>query len=58
MRDEKGTVRKSGMLLLEALLTMSVRGLGGAVPQLPTDGDLEAIEAATLDPLVLLWPLC
>ena len=52
--DEKGSVRKSGMLLLEALLIMCVRGLGGAAPQLPASGDLEAIEAATLDPLVHL----
>ena len=58
MRDEKGTVRKSGMLLLEALLVMIVRGVGGAARQLPAHGDLEAIEAATLDPLVLLCFLC
>ena len=55
-RDEKGSVRKSGMLLLEALSIMSVRGLGGAAPQLPAAGDLEAIETATLDPLVKLYP--
>lgn len=52
--DKKGSVRKSGMLLLEALLLICVRGLGGAAPQLPAIGDLEAIEAATLDPLVRL----
>ena len=51
-RDEKGSVRKSGMLLLEVLLIMGVRGLGGASPQLPAIGDLELIEAATMDPLV------
>ncbi len=51
-RDEKGSVRKSGMLLLEILLVMGVRGLGGASLQLPAVGDLELIEAATMDPLV------
>lgn len=52
-RDEKGSVRKAGMQLLESLLVMSVRGMGGAAVQTPPQGDLEAIEAATFDPLVV-----
>lgn len=51
-RDEKGSVRKAGIQLMEALLLMAVRGTGGAAPQLPAASDIEAIELATLDPLV------
>ena len=51
-RDEKATVRKSGLQLMEAILLMCVRGAGGAPPQLPTEADIEAIETATADPLV------
>ncbi len=51
-RDEKASVRKSGLQLMEAILLMCVRGAGGAPPQLPIESDIEAIEAATADPLV------
>lgn len=55
-RDEKATVRKSGLQLMEAILLMCVRGSGGAPPQLPTEADIEAIEVATADPLVTPLP--
>lgn len=56
-RDEKGSARKGGLQLLESLLLVNLRGIGGAALQNPTAEDLEIIEAATLDPLVpYLWP--
>ena len=51
-RDEKGSVRRAGLQLLEALLTMNALGTGGAANLSPSKPDVEAIEAATLDPLV------
>ena len=51
-RDEKASVRKSGIQLLDSLLTMSIRGAGGAASQAPSPGDLESIEIALSDPLV------
>ena len=52
--DEKAAVRKAGLQLLEALLMMRAQGAGGCVPELPTEQDICAIEAATADALVCL----
>lgn len=52
--DEKAAVRKAGLQLLEALLMMRAQGTGGADPELPTEQDICALEAATADALV--WP--
>ena len=50
--DEKAAVRKAGLQLLEALLMMRAQGAGGADPELPTEQDIRALEAATADALV------
>lgn len=50
-RDEKATVRRSGLQLTEGLLLMRIRGDGGASPELPNQADIEVIEAATSHPL-------
>ena len=50
--DEKAGVRKAGLQLLEQLLLMRGRGVGGAAPELPSEADIAAVEAATADPLV------
>ena len=55
--DDKAAVRKAGVQLLEALLLMRAKGLGGAPPELPCEQDIRALEAATADALVGL-PEC
>ena len=50
--DEKAAVRKAGVQLLEALLLMRAKGLGGADMELPNEQDIRALEAATADALV------
>ena len=50
--DDKAAVRKAGLQLLEALLMMRARGDGGADPELPSEQDIRALEAATADALV------
>lgn len=50
--DEKATVRRAGLQLLEALLLMGIKGSGGAPPQSPGEADIQTIETATADPLV------
>ena len=50
--DEKATVRRAGLQMLELLLLMGVKGFGGAPVQLPCEADLDAIRSATADPLV------
>ena len=50
--DDKAAVRKAGLQLLEALLMMRAKGLGGADPELPSEQDIRALEAATADALV------
>ncbi|KAK9813253.1 hypothetical protein WJX72_011494 [[Myrmecia] bisecta] len=50
--DEKAGVRKAALQLLEALLVLKATGVGGADPELPTEADITAIEAATADALV------
>ena len=50
--DDKAAVRKAGLQLLEALLMMRAEGLGGADPELPSEQDIRALEAATADALV------
>ena len=52
--DEKAAVRKAGLQLLEALLMMRAQGAGGSDPELPTEQDIRALEAATADALVWL----
>ena len=50
--DEKAAVRKAGVQLLEALLLMRAKGVGGADPELPNEQDIRTLEAATADALV------
>ena len=50
--DDKAAVRKAGLQLLEALLMMRAQGAGGADPELPSEQDIRALEAATADALV------
>ena len=50
--DEKAAVRKAGVQLLEALLLLRAKGLGGADVELPNEQDIRALEAATADALV------
>ena len=50
--DDKATVRRAGLQMLEMLLLMGVKGFGGAPVQLPCEADLDAIRSATADPLV------
>ena len=52
--DEKAAVRNAGLQLLEALLMMRAQGAGGCDPELPTEQDIRALEAATADALVRL----
>lgn len=55
--DDKAAVRKAGLQLLEALLMMRAQGAGGADPELPTEQDIRALEAATADALVWITQL-
>ncbi|KAK9803508.1 hypothetical protein WJX73_000161 [Symbiochloris irregularis] len=50
--DDKATVRKAAVGLLEALLILRARGFGGSTSEAPTQGDLAAFEAACADALV------
>ena len=57
--DEKAAVRKAGLQLLESLLMMRAQGCGGADPEMPSEQDIRALEAATADALVCcLAALC